>query len=69
MKTKNIYQKNNRENRQEVVNVQRMTSLEIAEATGKPHKDVMRAIRNMETAWERVNGRKFALVEYKDAKV
>ena len=58
----------NRENKQEVVNVQRMTSLEIAELAGKQHKDVMRAIRNMEPAWERVNGRKFALVEYKDAK-
>ena len=29
---------------------------------------VLRAIRNMEPAWEKVNGRKFALVEYKDAK-
>ena len=28
----------------------------------------MQAIRNMEPAWEKVNGRKFALVEYKDAK-
>jgi len=40
---------------------QRMTSLEIAEVAGKQHKDVMRAIRNMEAAWERVQGRKFAL--------
>ena len=47
---------------------QRMTSLEIAAITGKQHKDVMRAIRNMEPAWEKVNGRKFALVEYRDAK-
>ena len=45
-----------------------MTSLEIAEITNKQHKDVMRSIRNMEVAWEKVNGRKFALVEYKDAK-
>ena len=45
-----------------------MTSLEIAGITGKQHKDVMRAIRNMEPAWEKVNGRKFALVEYRDAK-
>ena len=50
------------------MNVQRMTSLEIAEVAGKQHKDVMRAIRNMEPAWERVNGRKFALVDYRDAK-
>ena len=47
---------------------QRMTSLEIAELTGKLHKDVMKAIRNMEPAWENVNGRKFALVEYHDKK-
>ena len=45
-----------------------MTSLEIAEITGKLHKDVMRAIRKMEVAWEKVNGRKFALVDYTDHK-
>ena len=45
-----------------------MTSLEIAELTGKQHKDIMKAIRNMEPAWLKVNGRKFALVEYKDKK-
>ena len=45
-----------------------MTSLEIAELTGKQHKNVMQAIRNMEPAWEKVNGLKFQLVEYKDAK-
>ena len=38
-----------------------MTSLEIAELTGKQHKDVMRAIRKMEPAWEKTCGRKFAL--------
>ena len=47
---------------------QTMTSLEIAELTGKQHKNVMQAIRNMEPAWEKVNGLKFQLVEYKDAK-
>jgi len=41
----------------------RMTSLQIAEVTGKAHKDVMRAIRNMEPAWEKVQGRKFALMQ------
>lgn len=40
---------------------QRMTSLEIAKVTGKLHKDVMRAIRNMEPAWEKTCGRNFAL--------
>ena len=45
-----------------------MTSIEIAEATGKRHCDVLRDIRNMEPAWEKVNGRKFALVDYTDKK-
>ena len=40
---------------------QRMTSLEIAEVTGKQHKDVMKAIRNMEPAWKKICGRNFAL--------
>jgi phage regulator Rha-like protein len=44
-----------------------MTSLEIAEVTGKQHKDVLRAIRNMEDAWAVAAGRKFALSEYKDS--
>ena len=44
-----------------------MTSLEIAEVTGKQHKDVLKAIRNMEPAWVQVAGRKFALGSYKDA--
>lgn len=44
-----------------IIDDERMTSLQIAEITGKAHKDVMRAIRNMEPAWENVCGRKFAL--------
>ena len=47
---------------------QRMTSLTIAQVTGKMHKDVLKAIRNMEPAWLKVNGRHFALVDYKDSK-
>ena len=38
-----------------------MTSLEIAELTGKQHKNVMQAIRNMEPAWEKTCGLKFQL--------
>lgn len=40
---------------------QHMTSLEIAELTGKQHKDVLKAVRNMEPAWEKVQGLKFQL--------
>ena len=47
--------------------VQTMTSLEIAELTGKQHKNVMQAIRNMEPAWEKVTGLKFQLSGYKDS--
>ena len=52
----------------QAMGAQRMTSLEIAQVTGKMHKDVMKAIRNMEPAWVKVNGRNFALVDYKDSK-
>ena len=44
---------------------QRMTSLDIAQVTGKMHKDVLKAIRNMEPAWEKECGRKFALTSEK----
>ena len=43
-----------------------MSSLEIAKATGKMHKHVIRDIRTMEEAWEKVTGTKFGLSEYKD---
>jgi Rha family phage regulatory protein len=45
---------------------QMMTSLEIAELTGKQHKNVMQAIRNMESSWEKIAGLKFQLGSYKD---
>ena len=63
-----IFQLVNHNDNKQHDNVQTMTSLEIAELTGKQHKDVMKAIRNMEPAWVKVNGRKFALVEYLDKK-
>ncbi|MBA7545170.1 hypothetical protein ES705_37534 [subsurface metagenome] len=44
-----------------------MSSREIAELTGKNHKDVMRSIREMEPAWVKMAGRNFALGEYLDA--
>lgn len=39
---------------------QTMTSIQIAEVTGKRHCEVLRAIRNMEPAWEKITLRKFA---------
>ena len=48
-------------NQNNVNNYPHMTSLEIAEVTGKQHKDVLKAIRNMEPAWVKTCGRKFAL--------
>lgn len=51
-----------------IVDGDRMTSLRIAEITARLHKNVMRAIRNMEPAWEKINGLKFELVDYKDEK-
>ena len=42
-------------------NEPRITSIEIAELTGKQHKNLMRDIRNMEPAWEKACGLKFEL--------
>ncbi len=38
-----------------------MTSLEIADVTGKPHNDILKAIRKMEEAWKKVQGGNFSL--------
>lgn len=38
-----------------------MTSLEIAELTGREHKSIMRSIREMEEGWVKIRGCKFAL--------
>ena len=46
---------------------QTMTSLEIAELTGKQHFHVMEAIRKMEPAWEKIAASNFRLGSYKDA--
>lgn len=40
---------------------QTMSSLEIAKLTGKPHNDVLKAIRAMEPSWEKVSQGKFSL--------
>ena len=44
-----------------------MSSLEIAELAGKQHNDVLKAIRAMEPAWEKVTEGKFSLSEYRDS--
>jgi phage antirepressor YoqD-like protein len=44
-----------------------MSTLEIAQLTGKRHKDVLEAVRKMEPAWSKVAGRNFPLGSYKDA--
>ena len=46
---------------------QTMTSLEIAELTGKQHFHVMEAIRKMEPAWKKIAASNFRLGTYKDA--
>lgn len=43
-----------------------MTSLEIAEVTGRSHKNVLRDIRNL--LEQGINQLNFELIEYKDAK-
>ena len=54
MKTDNITQ---------ITDQQTITSMEIAEITGKNHSDVLRAIRKMEPAWEEVQKSKFTLLQ------
>ena len=45
---------------------EKMTSLQIAEVTGKPHNDVLKAIRAMEPAWVKITQGKFSLSTYTD---
>ncbi len=46
---------------------QTMSSLEIAKLTGKPHNDVLKAIRAMEPAWVKIAEGNFSRGSYKDA--
>lgn len=50
-----------------LLNTEKMTSIEIAEISGRNHKDLMRSIRTMEISWEKVTGRKFSMGKYKDS--
>ncbi len=43
-----------------------MSSLEIAQLTGKRHSDILNAIRKMEAAWVKVNERNFSFGSYLD---
>lgn len=43
-----------------------ITSIEIAELTGKQHKHVMEAIRKMESSWESERGSKFRLSQIRE---
>lgn len=43
---------------------EKITSLEIADVTGKNHRDIMRSIRNMEEAWIKLGQRNFAQSSY-----
>ena len=45
-----------------------MTSLDLANLVGKRHSDVLRDLRKMGDAWEKVTERSFALVKYIDRK-
>ena len=59
----NIHNNNNYHNNGE----QLMTSLEIAQLTGKPHNDVLKAIRKMEETWRKIAQGNFSLGSYEDA--
>ncbi len=50
----------------ELARQETMTSLQIAEVTGKPHNDVLKAIRAMEPAWVKITQGKFSLSTYTD---
>ena len=43
-----------------------ITSLEIAELTGKEHRNVLRDIRNMEPAWEKLHQLKFEQMQIRE---
>jgi phage regulator Rha-like protein len=44
-----------------------MTSIELANFIGKRHADILRDLRNMSEAWEKVTKRKFTFSKYKDS--
>lgn len=59
--------KNNTE-KFELESMSKMSSLEIAEITGKFHYNILRDIEKMESGWTEVTGLKFEVSEYKDSR-
>ena len=53
--------------REALDNTKYITSIEIAELTGKMHKHVMEAIRKMEPAWESERGTNFRLSQIRES--
>ena len=53
---------NNNNSISQITDNQTMTSMQIAEVTGKQHCDVLRAIRKMEPAWEEEKKSKFTFL-------
>lgn len=47
---------------------QHMTSIEIADISGEQHQKVMKIIKEMELAWEKMRGSRFVMEQYKDEK-
>ena len=44
----------------------KITSIEIAQLSGKPHGDLLKSIRRQEVGWHKVTQGKFSLSEYRD---
>ena len=50
----------------QVMNDQKMTSIEIATLIGKPHNDLLKAIRKMEPVWEMEHQGKFSQMQIQE---
>lgn len=56
------YQKDKKEMNDLEISKETISSIEIAKLTGKPHNDIMKAVRAMESAWQKVQGGNFSLL-------